>query len=262
MLELYHNGMSSCSQKVRYVLAAKGLHWESVELNLRNGDQHQPGYLKLNPNGVVPTLIHDQEVFIEPGVICEYLQDLQPKPSLRPTDPVKIARMRIWIKYIDEYIHQEASVVSSAVAFRFTLLAKGEDSARAKVMAIPNEKKRERMLSVIFEGIESPLFAKSIDIFRGMIQRMDGALAKEGDFLTGDALSIADIVCLPYIVRLNHLQLAVLWSERPRIDAWLSKMQATAPFKTAIEDWLDPPVVELMHARGAEYWPLVARQLQ
>ena len=55
MIELYHNDMSVCAQKVRLVLAEKKLEWTGHHLNLRAGDQHRPDYLKLNPKGVVPT---------------------------------------------------------------------------------------------------------------------------------------------------------------------------------------------------------------
>ncbi len=60
MLELYHGYTSVCAQKVRLTLAEKGLEWKSHVLNL-NGDQLDPAYLKLNPNGVVPTLVHNSD---------------------------------------------------------------------------------------------------------------------------------------------------------------------------------------------------------
>ena len=66
MLELYHSPMSPCAQKVRTVLAEKGLEWKSHHLDLRGtGDNLRPEYLKLNPNGVVPTLVDDGRVIIE-----------------------------------------------------------------------------------------------------------------------------------------------------------------------------------------------------
>lgn len=54
-LELYHNHMSTCSAKVRLVLAEKKLPWDGHLLDLRAGDNLRPEYLKLNRNGVVPT---------------------------------------------------------------------------------------------------------------------------------------------------------------------------------------------------------------
>ena len=159
MIVLYHNNMSTCAQKVRYVLAEKGLDWESVELNLRKGDQHTEDYLKLNPAGVVPTLVNGDAVIVESGVICEYLDDLVPAPRMRPGTADRIAAMRLWIKYVDETIHAQAGVVSTAIAFRFQHLANGEDAVRARIEAVPDEAKRARMRTLIFEGVDSPLFA-------------------------------------------------------------------------------------------------------
>ena len=59
MLELYHDWSSFCSIKVRLCLAEKNLTWESRFIDLMKLDQLQPDYLKLNPNAVVPTLVHD-----------------------------------------------------------------------------------------------------------------------------------------------------------------------------------------------------------
>ena len=55
MLELYHNINSVCAQKVRIaLLKEKGQEAKEHLLTLQ-GDQNDPAYLKLNPNGVVPT---------------------------------------------------------------------------------------------------------------------------------------------------------------------------------------------------------------
>ena len=62
MLELYHNINSVCAQKVRIALEEKGQQAEEHVLTLR-GDQNEPAYLKLNPSGVVPTLVRSTENF-------------------------------------------------------------------------------------------------------------------------------------------------------------------------------------------------------
>jgi glutathione S-transferase len=73
MLELHQNAFSSCSQKVRIVLGEKGLEWKSHDVDLAGGGQHDPAYVKLNPNHVVPTLVHDGRALIESTLINEYL---------------------------------------------------------------------------------------------------------------------------------------------------------------------------------------------
>ena len=83
-LELYHNDMSACAQKVRLTLAEKGIQWQGHHLDLRAGDQQKADYLRLNPKGVVPTLVEDGKVVRESTVIMEYLEDRYPEPPLRP----------------------------------------------------------------------------------------------------------------------------------------------------------------------------------
>ena len=69
MLTLYNNAYSTCSQKVRLVLAEKSLEWEDRQINFSKNEHIAPEYLKLNPNGVVPTLVHDGAVIIDSSVI-------------------------------------------------------------------------------------------------------------------------------------------------------------------------------------------------
>ena len=71
MLELYNNTNSVCAQKVRLALTEKGLQAREHMLKLQ-GDQFDPAYLKLNPNGVVPTLVHDGQPITESAVILYY----------------------------------------------------------------------------------------------------------------------------------------------------------------------------------------------
>ena len=59
MLTLYHADTAVCAAKVRVVLAEKSIGWEGRLINLGAGDQFAPDYMKLNPNAVVPTLVHD-----------------------------------------------------------------------------------------------------------------------------------------------------------------------------------------------------------
>ena len=54
-----------------------------------------PEYLKINPRGVVPTLVHDGKVVRESNVILEYLEDAFPAHPLRPEDPFERAEMRL-----------------------------------------------------------------------------------------------------------------------------------------------------------------------
>ena len=86
-IELYNAPQSTCSQKVRLTLAEKGLSFKDHRLKLFASDQLRPAYLKLNPNGVVPTLIHDGTPIIDSSVIMEYLDEVFPSPQLSSERP-------------------------------------------------------------------------------------------------------------------------------------------------------------------------------
>ncbi|MBT5536631.1 hypothetical protein HOK31_26445, partial [Candidatus Poribacteria bacterium] len=90
------------SQKVRFCLAEKGLEWKDTILDSRKSEQLQPEYLKLNPNGLVPTLVHDGNVIIDSSVILEYLDEVFPEIAMVPTDVVKRAWCRKWLRYFEE----------------------------------------------------------------------------------------------------------------------------------------------------------------
>ena len=99
---LYNAPQSTCSQRVRFVLNAKALPFNEVKLNLLEGDQLKPDYLKLNPNGVVPTLDHDGAIIIDSTVITEYLDEVSQADSFTPEHPVERARMRAIMHFLDE----------------------------------------------------------------------------------------------------------------------------------------------------------------
>ena len=89
--KLYNAPQSTCSQRVRFVFNAKKLLFEEVKLNLLEGDQLKPEYLRLNPNGVVPTLDHDGAIIIDSTGIIEYLDEIEPDVSFTPENPVERA---------------------------------------------------------------------------------------------------------------------------------------------------------------------------
>ena len=120
MLELYHGTTSVCAQKARLTLAENGLEWESHLMAL-NGDQLDPPYLKLNPNGVVPTLVHDGNVIVESTVIMHYLDDTFPDPPLMPRHPLDCTRAHLFKKLMDEYIHPACIVFTFATGRRHLL---------------------------------------------------------------------------------------------------------------------------------------------
>jgi glutathione S-transferase len=255
MLELYHNDTSTCAQKVRVTLAEKGLEWKSHHLDLRRGDQQKPEYLKLNPRGVVPTLIDRGRAIRESNVIMEYLDDEFPQVPLRPEDSFGRAQMRLWTKRLDEGHHDIATAtLSMGIAFRHQYLAKGPEACAALISQIPDPVRRERRRDVIHNGVEAKEFATAVTMWKRLLDDMQAALSAHG-WLAGPAYSLADAAFTPYLTRLDHLGLLGWLDSRPRVAGWYDRLRARPSYATAFTKWENADYIALMRGKGAEVWP-------
>jgi glutathione S-transferase len=256
MLALYHNDMSSCSQKVRLCLAEKNLAWESRHLNLRAGEHQADWYVKLNRRAVVPTLIDGDIVVPESNVINEYLDERFPEVPLSPDDPPGRARIRLWTKQLDEDVHDAClAILSFGIAFRHQYLARGE-AGRAMLEQIPNIFKRERRRDVIEKGLDSIHFRIAVARMRQLLAEMDEALAEHA-WLAGETYTIADAAFTPYLARLEHLAILGMADDKPHVRAWYERIKARASYRDAIADWENPDYLALMTERGRDAWPKV-----
>lgn len=256
MLELHHNFASTCSQKVRLVLAEKGLEYESHMVDLIAGEQHDPEYVKLNPNHVVPTLVHDGHVLIESTMINEYLDDAFPDPSMRPDDPVKRHTMRMWTKRIDDKVHPAAPVITFGIGTRPLMLQQGQDAIDAALAKMPNPESRARRKSVIDHGVKAPEMGQAVRAFVAMLDDMEVSLA-DGPWLAGDRLSLADACAMPYVLRMDHLAMTPFFipDARPRVADWWARMQALPSYEAAVNAFVPEFVVEMFKKNGQEVWP-------
>lgn len=240
MLTLYHGTTSVCSAKVRLALAEKGLAWEGHVLDLQRGDQHRSDYLALNPNAVVPTLVHDGAVIIESTIILEYLEETFPQTPLMPALPVLRARVREWMKLVDEKLHAATGTMTFATANRKVLMRKTPEELEAHFARIPDPAYRARQREAVELGLAAPTVKGAAAVFRKAFARMDASL-RENAFLVGDAYSLADISLIPYLNRAELLGMDVLWEERlPALKAWWARMRAWPAFMPTIEAVLQP----------------------
>ncbi len=252
MLELYHNDMSTCSAKVRFALAEKGLDWDGHHLDLRAGEHQAPDYVKLNPNAVVPTLVHDGRAVIESTVINEYLDDAFSGPALKPTGGHGQARMRLWTKQLDEGVHAATSVISTGIAFRFQKLDKGPEAVETLLAKMPDAAKRERSRDTIFNGVDSQFVQGAIQRFDRLLGDMEAALGENGPWLAGADFSLADVNYAPYMARLEHLQLTGLWHGRRRVADWYGRLQDRDGYQKGVVEWFNAKYLSLMAEKGAE----------
>jgi len=256
MLALYHNALSTCSQKVRLVLAHKGLEFESREIDLLSGAQHDPEYVKLNPKHVVPTLVHDGRVLVESSLIIKYLDDAFPEPAMRPADALGRYAVDAWLKRADEAVHVAAPVLTFAGGPRKAILLQPEEVREAAIAGIPDARKRAERRSVIEHGVKAPEYAGALGVFLDALDEMERDLG-ERDWLSGDAFGLADATLLPYALRVEHLGMDPVIEARPRVAAWFARAKALPCHAAAVDAWAPAAIVEMMRTHGKELWPEV-----
>jgi glutathione S-transferase len=250
-LDLYHNNMSVCAQKVRLVLREKHLKPVEHHLNLRAGDATRPDYLKLNPNGVVPTLIDRGVPVIESTVICEYLEEAYPDRPLRPADPLQRAAMRVWTMRPDAGLHHACGATSFAIAFRHQMLVLPPEEIERQLAEKPDPKVRESLRQTIQLGVEAPPVAAALKTFDRLLEKISQQL-DQTPWLVGHEYTLADVAMLPYVCRLEDLNMSWMWDgPRASIGPWLDRCKARANY-SGIADYLDPKYLQLMKASGSE----------
>lgn len=160
---------STASWRVRIALGLKGLDWQTVAHDLRTGDQNAPGYLELNPQGLVPALVADGNVLTQSLAICEYLDEVHPAPPLLPSAPLARARVRAAAQVIACDVHPVQNL-------KILNMLRGRGLTEVETSAWAAE--------VIGSGLEA---------FATLIARFDGP------YCFGGQLTLADVVLVPQL---------------------------------------------------------------
>lgn len=232
MIELFHTRDAVCPFKVRIALAEKGIAWESRIVT----DLRDPHYLRLNPKGVVPTLVHGDRVLTESRIISEYLEQAFPSPPLMPPGPWESYRARLWSKQIDDSLHLNIFVLTF-LARNFGGLKPATEEERQR--RLPKDVLKRRIaLEVMQQGAASQWVAIAIDRFRLLVADMEEGLRTNG-WLASDTYSLADADLTAYFHRLDQIGLSTLWRERPHVAHWFDRVRARPSYERGISAWLN-----------------------
>ena len=254
MLKLYHGITSVCSVKVRLGLAEMGLEYESEVLNLPAGDQHHPDYLKLNRDGVVPTLIDDGHVLVESNLILEHLDRVHNGSGLMPSEPFAQANARHWLHRCLALHDAINTLTFSTVNRQKALASKTKEQIRESVAKIPNPAMRMKRQDIYDHGLQSRYLEQALVTLRDALADMSDILQSR-DWITGPEFGIADIALLSYFDRLERLGLEGLWDDAPEVAVWLSRMQARPSYKTELLDKVSHDAAAQMRQVGSTFWP-------
>ncbi len=246
-LELYHGLPSTCSKKVRLVLYEKRVPFKSHLMDLRKFEQHAPEYLKLNPNGIVPTLVHDGRAVVESSVIMEYLEDAFPKVPLRPDDAYGRARMRLWLKYSDDVAYQAVYAPTWMILNRDAMTGLSAAEREAVLARIPQEERRRRWRDVSTHGFSEEVLTSAVDKMRGCLSRVELAL-HEAHWLAGGACTLADFAMLPFIDRIRNLKPEFFACDAyPETSDWYARLKDRPAFAQALDFKDDPRAAEMIN---------------
>ena len=180
-MRLYGYSRSSAAFRVRIALNLKGLNYENAFIHLRRGDQRQPPFLGINPQGLVPALETDGQTLIQSLPIIEYLDETHPEPPFLPADPAGRARVRGLADIVACDIHP----INNLRVLRYLSRPLGHDQAAIETWY-------NHWIAAGFAALE----------------RLLADDRHTGAFCHGDIPGLADIALVPQVVN----------SERYRLD--------------------------------------------
>lgn len=232
MLELYHAGVTTCSLKARLCLKEKRLQYVSHFVSLQRFEQHASEYLALNPNGVVPTLVHNGVPIYESTVINEYIDEAFPEIPLRPTNPQERARMRIWFRLADEaFTPNQILNYSGRIKHRADsqiIKPLSDDALDAELSRTPLPERRA-LLEKINRG--SGISEQEVDLARQkavtIVDRAEKDLQRYA-YLAGESYTLADVNMIPFIDRYKNRVIGeyVTPERTPKLCDWYRRVMA------------------------------------
>jgi len=178
-MKLHGYFRSSASYRVRIALNLKGLTADHLPHHLRKGEQRDPAYLAINPQGLVPTLDDGGTILTQSLAIIEWLDETHPEPPLLPQDPLRRAKVRAFAMALacDTHPVQNLKVL-----------------ARLRQLGLPEEQVTEWAAWANREGLAA----------------CETLIAKEpGPFCFGAAPTIADLCLVPQLANARRFGVAV-----------------------------------------------------
>jgi GSH-dependent disulfide-bond oxidoreductase len=98
MLKFYYSGAPN-PMKVALLLEETGLPYEAIPVDTRKGDQHAPGYLKINPNAKVPAIVDGDAIVFDSNAILLYLAE-KTKKFLPQNTPKERGELLSWLFFV------------------------------------------------------------------------------------------------------------------------------------------------------------------
>jgi glutathione S-transferase len=232
-LHLFHFMLSNCSQRVRLGLEEKGLAWTSHHVNLGANEHVTSDYQRINPNGVVPALVHDGQVVIESNDILLYLEDRFPDPPLRPADAAARGEMERLMELSGAF-QPMFKVLSHELLFRPFRKVGAEEIALYE-----KQHSDKSLVEFLRDYAEAgPAWQARVNEARGELTTTLGALESAlagSTWLSGPEFGLADISWVVNAYRFQQAQVDLTgW---PRFEDWAQRAMARPAFDRAVVNY-------------------------
>jgi glutathione S-transferase len=192
MMKLYDFPPCPFGQKVRIVLAEKGLAYEFVQVDLSQGEQRKPDFLRLNPFGRVPVLVDEETTIYDSTIINEYLEDEYPEPPVLPA--IGASALRARARTLEDFADTSFTLQVGQLIGEMGKAESDRDQARIQRM----QRSIERVLDYLNRELQGQ------------------------EFLAAQ-FSVADIGFVPRLLVLHELGVDPALN-RGNVDAWIKRM--------------------------------------
>lgn len=233
-LHLYHSGISNCSMRVRMVLEEKQLTWESHHLNLLAKEHITPEYFGINPNGLVPTLVHDGVVIIESDDIVDHLDDAFPANPLKPENESSREEMYYWLhKAVEIHIKAVKTYIYDKRVGKNMAHDPVEDEKYRELQSNPELLKFHHRSTTTGFSEEEVQTAESIlaDCFKVLDSQLG-----QTRWIAGDNFSLADIAWIPLHFTLDKLA-GFPFDAYINLDDWAQRISRRNSFREGVVNW-------------------------
>lgn len=246
MVDLYHAEPMANSLKSLIAIHEKGVKFTSHFVNLHKFEQHEPAYVRINPNGQVPALVHQGKVITESTVINEYLDEAFDGPPLKPADPYGRARMRVWTKFVDEYFCPALSFIGWHHMIRHITDKLTPEEFEAKVQRIPLKEQQDKWRASSKQAYTQQQLDEWLRQVTVSVGRFEKQLA-ETTWLAGPAFSLADVAVFAMAHGLPERYAGLVnATATPRFLDWHARTSARAGVKAAMA--MPNPVMDTIKA--------------
>ena len=232
-IELYHGGAAANSLKALLPLYEKQVRFEGRLMRLVDFEQHEPWFVKINPLGQVPVLVHDARVLNESTLINEYVDDTFPGMPLKPSDAYGRHQMRLWTKFVDEYFCPALSFLGWHAMIKNAVAHLSREEFEAKVARIPLKEQQDKWRESAAQQWTPEQLADWRRKVRVSIERIEQGIL--GRWMMGEQFTLADVSVFAMLINMPQRYADIVnEKDSPKLIAWYARMMERDSVKQAL----------------------------